>query len=596
MSSMQAITSALFYLRVMTVVGMVRSRLRRLKQPKYLAGAAVGIAYFYFVLFRRFTEPIPGVGRSGAGASTAQTVSPDLLVLIAGLGAAGLFIALFLSWVIPRRPALAFSEAEIAFLFPAPVSRRMLIHYRLLSSQLGLALTALILAVLFRRGSGMGGTALTHAVGWWVILATINLHYTGSSFVISKLLNPSITPPPRRNLVLGVAAVIVLALATWGWMTINGPTPADLARPETVGRYVVLQLDRGPLPWLLAIPRLVIAPYLSGGSRAFIVALAPALLILVMHYFWVMQSEVSFEEASIARAEKRASRRRGVQESDFRSSGTNRKAQREPFKLPGAGRPEIAFLWKNLLSTSAMFRPRGMLIFVAVVLGLALWIATHPSLVVARAIVVPMASTLAAMLLFIGPQLARQDLRSDLMNSDMLKTYPLEGWQIVLGELLTPIAILTGLSWVLLVVVALTFPTDLLARLTPTYGATVLIGAAVLIPPFCTIQLIVPNAFTVIFPAWVQTVNNRREHGLEVLGQRIIFFAGQLLIIVLALVPAFFGAAIVFLVVLWLAGPLVALVFAVAAAFALLAVEAWVGIRWLGERFERFDLSAELRP
>ena len=68
MSSMQAITSALFYLRVMTVVGMVRSRLRRLKQPKYLAGAAVGIAYFYFVLFRRFTEPIPGVGRSGAGA------------------------------------------------------------------------------------------------------------------------------------------------------------------------------------------------------------------------------------------------------------------------------------------------------------------------------------------------------------------------------------------------------------------------------------------------------------------------------------------------------------------------------------------------
>jgi len=28
----------------------------------------------------------------------------------------------------------------------------------------------------------------------------------------------------------------------------------------------------------------------------------------------------------------------------------------------------------------------------------------------------------------------------------------------------------------------------------------------------------------------------------------------------------------------------------------ILSVEAWVGIRWLGERFERFDLSTELRP
>jgi hypothetical protein len=37
-------------------------------------------------------------------------------------------------------------------------------------------------------------------------------------------------------------------------------------------------------------------------------------------------------------------------------------------------------------------------------------------------------------------------------------------------------------------------------------------------------------------------------------------------------------------------------VLAVAAAFAVLAVEAALGVRWLGNRFEHFDLSAELRP
>lgn len=596
MSSMTSLTGALLYLRAMTVMGIVRSRLRRLKQPKYLAGAVVGIAYFYFVLFRRAGSPPPGVVRSGPGAGVAQAVSPEMLVLFAGLGAAGLFITLFLSWVIPRRPALAFSEAEIAFLFPAPVSRRMLIHYRLLSSQLGLALTAVILSVLFRRGSGMGGTALTHAVGWWVILATINLHFTGSSFVTSKLLNPSITLPQRRNIIIATAGVIVLALVAWGWSAISGPEMSDLLRPGTMVRYINAQLDRGPLPWLLAIPRLVIAPYLAVGTHAFIAALGPALLILVLHYFWVMQSEVAFEEATIARAEKRAARRRAVQQGDFRANGSARKAQREPFRLAGAGRPELAFLWKNMLSTSAMFRPRGMLIVAGVVIAISLWIANHPALVVARAIVVPMSIAFAVILLLLGSQFARQDLRSDLMNSDILKTYPLKGWQIVFGELLTPIAILTLLTWLLLFVAGLTFPYEGPAWLTPGLRVAGLIGAAVLVPPFCTIQLLVPNAFTVIFPAWVQTVSNRREHGLEVLGQRIIFFAGQMLIIALALLPASIGAAIVFVVVQWLAGPIIALALGVTAAFALLAVVAWAGIQWLGERFERFDLSAELRP
>jgi ABC-2 type transport system permease protein len=594
---MRSLAGALLYLRAMTLIGMVRSRLRRLKQPKYLAGAAVGIAYLYFVLFRRFSGQPPGGMRSGTGASgVPQVMTPELLVLIAGLGAAALFIALFLSWVIPRRPALSFGEAEIAFLFPAPVSRRMLIHYRLLSSQFGLALTALVLSVVFRRGGGMGGTALTHAVGWWVILATINLHFTGSSFVISKVLNPSITLPARRNLIIATAAIVVLALVVWASLTISGPEMSDLMRPRTVMRYVRVQLDRGPLPWLLAIPRLVIAPYLATGMRSFITALGPALLILVLHYFWVMRTEVAFEEASIARAEKRAARRRAVQQGDFRPNGNARKAQREPFKLAGAGRPEIAFLWKNLLSTSAILRPRGMAIFVAIVVAISLWIANHPSLAVLRVMAVPMASAFAVMLLILGPQLARQDLRSDLMNSDMLKTYPLKGWQIVLGELLTPIVILSMLTWLLLIVVALTFPDGGPVWLTPTLRTAALIGVGVLIPPFCAIQLLVPNAFTVIFPAWVQTVSNRREHGLEVLGQRIIFFAGQMLIIGLALVPAAIGAGIVFVVVQFLFGPLVGLALGVAAAFALLALEAWAGIDWLGQRFERFDLSAELRP
>ena len=50
--------------------------------------------------------------------------------------------------------------------------------------------------------------------------------------------------------------------------------------------------------------------------------------------------------------------------------------------------------------------------------------------------------------IIVGPQLARQDLRSDLPNADILKTYPIEGWRLALGELLAPTAILTAVLWV----------------------------------------------------------------------------------------------------------------------------------------------------
>ncbi len=59
-------------------------------------------------------------------------------------------------------------------------------------------------------------------------------------------------------------------------------------------------------------------------------------------------------------------------------------------------------------------------------------------------------------------------------------------------------------------------------------------GAAVRRP----MQLLVPNAAAVIFPAWMQTVSNRGEHGLDVMGQRIIFMPGQLFVTALALVPS----------------------------------------------------------
>ncbi len=586
-----SLSGALLYLRAASLWGAVRSRVLRLKQPKYLLGAVVGVAYFYFFFFRpRGVVGPRGMPGNGAGGGL-PTVSAETLLVIIGVAALALFLVALISWFVPRQAALAFSEAEIAFLFPAPVSRRMLIHYRILSSQFRLVLTAIIFTLIFRRG-----ITLTHAVGWWVILATLNLHFTASSFVTTRLLNRTLTPPARRNVILVVAGVVVLALVAWGWVTIDPPTASDLRSGGALGNYVAVQLDRGPLPWLLAIPRLTLAPYFAADAHAFLLALGPALVVLGIHYFWVLHSEVSFEEASISRAEKRAARVRAVQQGDWRNQGQTLKPQRPPFNLASTGRPEVAFLWKNLLSTSALFRPVSLLVTAVVVFAVGSWLGRRPDLESARSIAAGFGTAFFTILLLFGPQMARQDLRTDLKNADILKTYPLRGWQIVLGQLLTPIFVLSAVTWVALLAVALVAPGMGFESQNPFLRAALLIGAAVLVPPFVALQLLVPNAAAVIFPAWVQTVSNRGEHGLDVMGQRIIFMAGQLLVTALALLPAAIVGGVLYLLVSWLAGFTLAFIVSVIALFAVLSAEVWAGVRLLGDRFEEFDLSAELRP
>ena len=467
----------------------------------------------------------------------------------------------------------------------------MLIHYRILSSQFRLVFTAIIFTLVFRRG-----ITVTHAVGWWVILATLNLHFTGSSFVTTRLLNRTLTPPARRNLTLVILGLVVIVLVAWAWLTVSAPGVDDLRSADAMGQYVRVQLDRGPLPWLLAIPRLTLAPYFAADGRAFLIALGPALVVLFLHYFWVLQSEVSFEEASISRAEKRAARVRAIQQGDWRNQGQTLKPQRPPFNLASHGRPEIAFLWKNLFATIPAFRPRPLLIIAVALFGLGSWLAHRPDLAAARGVLMGLGTALFVMLLLFGPQMARQDLRTDLKNADILKTYPLRGWQIVFGQLLTPIYTLSAVNWMALMLVALLAPGMGLEAQNPQLRTALIIGAAVLIPPFVALQLLVPNAAAVIFPAWVQSVSNRGEHGLDVMGQRIIFMAGQLLVTGLALIPAAIVGGVLYVLVNWLAGFTLAFIVTVIALFLVLSAEVWGGVRLLGDRFEEFDLSAELRP
>jgi hypothetical protein len=197
--------------------------------------------------------------------------------------------------------------------------------------------------------------------------------------------------------------------------------------------------------------------------------------------------------------------------------------------------------------------------------------------------------------LFLGPQLARQDLRGDLANADLLKTYPIPGWRLALAELLAPALLLSLVLWLILATVAATYdPAHQHGWLTPLVRVTAVACLALAAPLVCLLQLLVPNTIMVLFPAWYQATRARTA-GIEMFGQRLVFGLLQFLFMPLVLLPTAGWAILVYLGSFYWIGIAPALVLSFFVGAFLIGAAVAVGLWWLGGRFGRFDLSSELK-
>lgn len=579
---------ALFYLQFHSVKNRLVTRFKRLKQPKYLVGAIVGGAYFYFYFFRFLFRP-PGF--TGSNPAALPEIPTDPL-LYESLGAVILFGIVLLAWIIPhQRAALVFTEAEVAFLFPAPVGRRGLIHFKLLRSQLGILVTVLFFTLISSR-LATGGHWLMRAAGWWVILSTLNLHLMGSSFALTRFMDRGLSTWKRRVAVLALVGSGVGAVGWWAVREFPELTSASLAAPDAMMDYAKEALVSGPLPYLLAPFRLVVQPYLAPDGRAFLGALIPALLLMGLHYRWVIRSDVAFEEASVEASQKLAERIAAVRAGQWGKTGTQLKRKRPPFQLRPTGPPFVALFWKNLISAGGAFTGRLWLILAigaAAMSFAAVGMAGDSAWPVVGG---TMASMLGVWMVLFGPQVLRQDFRQDLPNADVLKTFPLRGWQIALGEILAPAVILTGVQWLLLIVAVACGVPSAHGKMSGAFVLALGAGVAVALPALNLISLLIPNAAVLLFPAWFQA-GRQGPQGIEATGQRLIFAIGQFLAFALALIPAAAAGFGIFLLANILVGAALGVIAAAVAATLVLAVEAALGLLLLGRWFERFDLTTE---
>jgi ABC-2 type transport system permease protein len=570
-------TRAFVYLTVCGLVNRARVRVRRLREPRYLAGLTVGVLYFYFVLF----------GRSGGSHGQVSAAGVRALAGIAAplvaMASVVLFVIVAIAWVWPSSSrAIAFTRAEVQFLFPAPLTRRQLLHYKLIRSQTASLLGSLLLSVFFRPGTLM--SAWTVITGIWLLFGILNLHFTGVSLARESLTEHGVSGLRRQWLPIAVivAAVVAIAIA----LVRDGPRLTSLA----TGRQVLTELGRvlttGAAGWALWPTRAIVRLPLATSTAEYWRALPAALGLLVLNYVWVMRSDAAFEEASAEQSEKIVRGRLAPRPARVTAVST-------PFSLAPRGRAETAILWKNLILLGRYASLRTLwrlvplvIVFAAVVSG------SH------RTGLISMLSLLAlggvGLVVLLGPQILRNDLRQDLGHITLLKTWPVRSAALIRGEVLAPAAVLTGLAWIFVMasVLLVTKVPSNAAGLTRVVLNRVSFGIAALLiaPPIVVVQLIVQNGLAVLFPAWA-VIGATRSRGVEVMGQRLLMQAGIWLTLLISIVPAVLMAGVLGFVI-YLATGLVPIVAPAALGSAVMLAEAFLATEALGRALDRTDVGS----
>ena len=547
------------------------SRLRRLRDPRYLVGAVAGLGYLWMVFFKN---------TRGLHAKRDFAVTGDLFIDVLSLVV--LFI-MMLAWALPSDSGgLQFTEAEIATLFPAPIRRRDLLLYKIIRAQPQALMSALAFFIFGWRRS--------FVIGMWAALSVLGIYFTLVALGRARLKQFHVGFIPRLLIVMALLGGLV-------WVGV-----ADIERhsivfnrndPTATARRIAAAVDDSAIHAVLFIPRLFAISALAPTPARMASSIGGLLVLGTLLFFLASRLNISFEEASIAYSARRAAR---MERMRSRQSGKLEVSYRRfgpLFGLGETGPPEIAIVWKNVI---ALMRTGFgiivlMLVLAAGMIGVAVWARDESTYMVIGSLFLFMAGFFP----LTGSQIFANDLRLDLARSEILKSYPLSGERLVAAELAAPLVVISALDVIFAVCgsifigMAGTNEKDLQFFGTPQFIVSLLI----LVLPVCAMLLLIRNAVPLYFPAWVMRPPDEGRSFVSV-GQRIVILFANLFALGVTLIPAaLVFAPSLFIAMKFFRGSAVFMAVATVPAAVVIVAEVWLGIKMLGTRFDAMDVSNE---
>jgi ABC-2 type transport system permease protein len=567
--------AALWYLLRASWRNRLRTQIARLRRPRYLFALFVGLVYLALIFYRpegSTATPVYGhIGHSFA------------------LVSAFLLAALAAKWWIfgASTVSLAFTNAEIQMLFPAPLLRRDLILYRLFRAQLAMVLSAAFVALLIWRSAGAARPLALplRIIGLWLFFAISFMHQMGVTLVR--------TAAAQRGggLVRSAPAIIIVAacIALLGYSMAPAVASIHSMKDVSGGLARISQAAQQPVPRVILAPfQWVLGPAYANTTQDWLDAIGPAVIILLLHYVWVLRADAVFEDAAVDASARRAARL-AARAAASRSGVAPRAAgatNRSWVRLAPDGPAWSAIVWKNAAAAARGLKLVSTVRFgsvVIIVLLVGRQIGFGATFENTTGVLGMVALILVVYMTAAGPLTIRNDLRSDLAHLPMLRTYPLRGYTVVFAEILSSTMTLTLMQIVLL---AIAF--GLLNEVTLHERIMVLTGALVVLPVVNLVSFTIQNAIALLVPGWVK-LGGGFETGqiaFEALGQRALGSIASMIALVLALaVPT--GAAVGIAVLL--GGNVASTTLGLIVGLVIGGAEVWLAVIWLGGLFERLD-------
>ncbi|HVM59381.1 MAG TPA: putative ABC exporter domain-containing protein [Verrucomicrobiae bacterium] len=452
--------------------------------------------------------------------------------------------------------AVYFSPGEVNFLFGGPFHRRELLIYKLVFGVISAAIGAVFFSML----------CLTYFRSWLaayvgIFLSLVLMQFLGTScLMIAQSIGEGVYSRWRK-IVLAAVVICLVPLAARSFLASGGDLAGLLPsfRESLAGRIVLAVFD---VYGRAMTAERVYPDLLEWASVALVID-----CVLAAFVIWL---DADYVEAAIAHSQKRYERLQRMRRGGFAGAAGYKarkpRASRCPW-LGGAG----PIAWRQMIGAARGSRALLFLLLIVSAIAVPAFVLFRGDDSVGGVIMI-----MCWMAVFLT-QRVTFDFRGDLDHMDVIKGLPLRPTCVVLGELVTPVLVLTALQLLI----------GLAAVATGRMPAYMLGVGTVAVVPINFLLCEIENLLFLLFPSRQMT---GQPTDFQFFGRTMLMFAAKTMILLMA---ALLVAAVGFVVYV-IVGDMWIVVIGVAASV-LVAITVAL-IPCLAYAFRRFDISTETPP